>query len=242
MAAQPLPHGLAREAWRAAVTTAAAKARDKFPAMVEAIDRAEHLTLAGEVEVHGGGSATVASQRDAGTTYRVQGQRCSCPRGTYAPQELCKHTFAVLIYRRALAETRERVEQATRLGGEAAASAPDASSRAPLPLSEAFLYEVQGVKAVLFSGLLHLAHQRGVQALSVEVVSVTEALAVMRATVTFTDGLTWSDIGDASPQNVGSRIKPHFIRMASTRAIARCLRHALDIPYVCRAELLDEEE
>jgi hypothetical protein len=233
---------IARDAWRQAVTTAAAKAHEKFPAVVDAIDRAEHLTLAGEVELHADGSATVASQRDHGTTYRVQGQRCSCPRGTFAPQELCKHTFAVLIYRRALDDTKTRVEQTVGKGAEASAGAPEARPRTPVPLAEEFLYDVQGVKAVLFSGLVHLALARGLTSVIVDVVSVSETLAVMRATVTFTDGLTWTDIGDASPQNVGSRIKPHFIRMAATRAMARCLRHALDIPYVCKAELLDEED
>lgn len=242
METPPFPHGLVRDAWRVAVTTAAAKARDKFPALVDAIDRAEHLTLAGEVELHADGSATVASQRDDGTTYLVQGQRCSCPRGTYAPTELCKHTFAVLIYRRALEDTKTRVEQALGTGAAASERAPDASPRAPFPLAEEFVYEVQGVKAVLFSGLVHLALARGLTSVIVDVVSVSETLAVMRATVTFRDGLTWTDVGDASPQNVGNRIKPHFIRMAATRAMARCLRHALDIPYVCKAELLDEED
>jgi hypothetical protein len=47
----------------------------------------------------------------------------------------------------------------------------------------------------------------------------------------------WSDIGDSSPQNVGRKVKASFIRMASTRAMARVLRIALDVPYVCSVEL-----
>src|SRR5688572_19063636 len=47
----PTTNGIAREAWRAAVTAAAEKARAKFPAQVDAIDLAEQLVLAGEVEL-----------------------------------------------------------------------------------------------------------------------------------------------------------------------------------------------
>ena len=103
---------IARDAWRKAVTSAAEKARAKFPAAVDAIDLAEQIVLAGEVELHTDGAATVASQRDDGTTYTVQGQRCSCPRGTFAPGRSCvKHTFAVLLYRRALEDTKAQVEE-----------------------------------------------------------------------------------------------------------------------------------
>jgi hypothetical protein len=244
---------LVREAWCAAVATATEKARVKFPALIDSIDLATQLTLAGEVTLNQDGSATVGSQTTEGVTYTVHGQRCSCPRGTYAPAVLCKHTLAVLITRKALKETKGRVAEvvnaeALETGHKAPNLessldlAPSVAERQGTPtIAEAFIYEVHGVKAVLFNGLLHLAHERGLRSLAVDVVSVSEAFAVMRATVTFKDGLTWSDIGDACPVNVGPRIKPHFIRMASTRAMARCLRNALDIPYVCTVELSDEE-
>ena len=226
----------ARTAWRQAVMTAAALARDKLPAeQAEVIDAAEQLVLADAVTLHDQVHATVQSQHDNDIAYEVHGQRCPCPASTYHPKQRCKHVLAVLIARRAR-EALPPEDPSPPLPGPSAGE-----RRMSRPIAEEFLYEVHGVKAVLFSGLLHLAHQRGLTSLTVDVVSVSEALAVMRATVTFTDGLTWSDVGDASPQNVSSRIKPHFIRMASTRAMARCLRNALDIPYVCTVELSDEE-
>lgn len=233
-------NGIVREAWRTAVCAAAAQAREKYRSQEDTIDLAEQLVLAGEVQWHEDRAATVTSQSDPTTSYTVKGEKCTCQQATFRPHEFCKHVFATLIYRKAYAQTKAHVEEVTSDPG-AGAGVGDARRATGPPIAEEFLYEMHGVKAVLFGGLLHLAHQRGLQALTVEVVSVTETLAVMRATVTFTDGLTWSDVGDASPQNVGSRIKPHFIRMASTRAMARCLRNALDIPYVCTVELSEEE-
>jgi hypothetical protein len=103
-----------------------------------------------------------------------------------------------------------------------------------------FLYERKGVTAIRWGGLLHMAHEAGMCEMTVDVVTVSDTLAVMRATARFNDGGVWTDIGDATPQNVGKEMAPAFIRMASTRAQARCLRTALDIPYVCSAELSDD--
>jgi hypothetical protein len=103
-----------------------------------------------------------------------------------------------------------------------------------------FLYEIRGHTAILWGGLLHMAHAAGMHSMQVDVVTVTPEYAVMRATARFNDGGEWSDIGDASPTNVGKQIAPHFIRMASTRAMARCLRTALNIPYVASCELSDD--
>ncbi|GAH86573.1 unnamed protein product, partial [marine sediment metagenome] len=47
--------------------------------------------------------------------------------------------------------------------------------------------------------------------------------ALFRAIVTGKNG-TFEAHGDATSENVGDFIKPHFIRMAETRAIARALR------------------
>lgn len=103
-----------------------------------------------------------------------------------------------------------------------------------------FLYDRKGTTAILWGGLLHLAHASGLHSMKVDVVTVTPEVAVMQATARFNDGGEWTDIGDASPSNVGKTIAPHYIRMASTRAMARCLRVALDIPFVCAVELSDD--
>jgi hypothetical protein len=235
-----IPNGLAQHAWRDAVATAAAKAREKLPALIDSIDLAEQLTLAGDVLLSGDGSATVGSQTTAGVTYTVQGQRCSCPRGTYAPAVLCKHTLAVLITRRAMEDATARVEQATRGDHDAAnpASSPDA---APLGIDSRWIVPIQGKPHALYSGLLSLAHQRGLVKLEATLLSVTAELATAQATATFADGRTFTECGDASPSNVGSRIKPHYVRMALTRAKARALRDALNLADLLSVEELAEE-
>jgi hypothetical protein len=102
-----------------------------------------------------------------------------------------------------------------------------------------FLYEVEGATAIRWGGLLHIAHQAGLFSMEVDVVTVTPEFAVMRATARFNDGGVWSDLGDATPANVSKKVGKHFIRMASTRAMARVCRLALNIPYVCSVELDD---
>ena len=43
-----------------------------------------------------------------------------------------------------------------------------------------------------------------------------------------------------TPENVGSKVRPHFARLALTRAKARCLRDALNIS-LCAVEELGED-
>jgi hypothetical protein len=54
---------------------------------------------------------------------------------------------------------------------------------------------------------------------------------------TFQDGRVFEESGDATPGNVNARIKPHFARMALTRAKARALRDALNLAMVAVEEL-----
>jgi len=64
-------------------------------------------------------------------------------------------------------------------------------------------------------------------------------LAVAHATATFADGRRFTESGDATPENVGAQVRPHFARLALTRAKARCLRDALNIG-LCAVEELGE--
>jgi hypothetical protein len=100
-----------------------------------------------------------------------------------------------------------------------------------------FLVTIQGKPFITFHGLLHLAHQQGLLSLTAEFISVTADLALAKATAMFHDGRTFTEAADATPGNVNSRIKPHFPRMALTRAKARALRDGLNLAYVCAEEL-----
>lgn len=248
----------AGQRFRCAISQATEAARRRFPHSHDRIERAYTLVHEGKVVLHPQTRTATVQSSDGKTAYTVNGH-CDCPDAPRAPEGMCKHKFAALILRRAVTlvaawktatgpvtvtpeatslEAVEAVEEVTPSSTQRAAQAPDsevvpATTRIPAE----FLYERQGQTAILWGGLLHMAHEAGLCALQVDVVTVAPEFAVMRATATFNDGGVWTDIGDASPTNVGSRIAPHFIRMASTRAMARTLRLALDVPFVCACEL-----
>jgi hypothetical protein len=102
------------------------------------------------------------------------------------------------------------------------------------------ILQIQGCPFVKFEGLLSLAHQRGLTALETTVLSVTLDMAVCQATARFRDGRLFTDIGDAAPDNVAKQLRPHFVRMAATRASARALRRALNIAAWSVEELHEE--
>lgn len=104
-----------------------------------------------------------------------------------------------------------------------------------------FITTVQGGKEfILYSGLLHLAHNKGFSGSNTTMIQAPSNengfSCIIMAQVTV-NGNTFSDVGDASPQNVGKKIIPHIIRMASTRALARALRQAVNIGMTCFEEL-----
>lgn len=100
-----------------------------------------------------------------------------------------------------------------------------------------FIKNLQGKDFVLFEGLLHTAHEIGLSSIRSYLVSETDTTYIFKAIVTMKDGRRFEAHGDASSMNVNSGIKPHMIRMAETRAIARALRLACDIG-ICSAEEL----
>jgi hypothetical protein len=100
-----------------------------------------------------------------------------------------------------------------------------------------FLVELHGRQFVQYAGLLAMAHDKGLQSLSAHFISVTPELALAEATAEFSDGKTFSECADATPGNVGAKVKAHFARMALTRAKARALRDALNISMAAVEEL-----
>lgn len=246
--------------WQCAVSQATEAARRRFPHSLDRIERAYSLVHAASVVLHPATKSATVTSSDGTRTYHVNGT-CACPDAPRAPEAYCKHRLAAAILRKAvglveewkaatapvtmtpqaLETTEEVAEPVTEEPVPTAAPVLEAEVEGSTPrIPREFLYDRHGTTAILWGGLLHMAHEAGMHSMTVDVVTVTPEVAVMRATARFNDGGEWSDIGDAAPGNVGTRIAPHFIRMASTRAMARVLRLALDVPYVCSCELSDD--
>ena len=105
------------------------------------------------------------------------------------------------------------------------------------------IIQLQGRSYVTYKGLLWVAHRAGLQSIDVDLLEYDpeSRRAVVKATVTGTRG-TYSDIGDASPDNVGKLIAQATIRMASTRAQSRALRSMLGIGITSLSELPGGED
>jgi hypothetical protein len=115
-----------------------------------------------------------------------------------------------------------------------------------LVLDERFITTIQGRDFCLYSGLLDLGHQKGIQMIQVDVVQFPTKEngfeAICKATVESKDGQTFIECGDANPKNVNPKISGHILRMAATRAKARALRDFTNIGMTCLEELGDLDE
>jgi hypothetical protein len=98
-------------------------------------------------------------------------------------------------------------------------------------------------EVVTYAGLLNRAHQEGLKSIRTRLIQApTEAnqmTAISMAEIV-TDRGVYRDYGDANPGNVNSKIAPHIIRMAVTRAKARALRDAINVGVVSLEELGQE--
>ena len=257
------PEPLVQPGFREAILTVAARAKAALPEAADRIDTAAALVLAGAVELREGGrTAQVVSRTDDDTVYHVNGQ-CQCPEFATAPGHFCVHRLAYGIAKRATGLAQERLETRPGPAGPAPEALPDAPDLAadtatganhgdlepPPPPSETapladvltippqYLQLIEGKPFVKYAGLLAMAHERGLQQLEARFSRVSDTLAVAHATATFADGRRFTESGDATPENVGSQVRPHFARLALTRAKARCLRDALNIG-LCAVEEL----
>lgn len=113
-------------------------------------------------------------------------------------------------------------------------------------LNREFVKSIEGKDFVTYQGLLDLAHQRGLSRIEVEIVQNPTAdnqhTAIVRAVAESKLGEVFSDVGDANPTNTNSKVSRHLLRMASTRAKARCLRDLTNIGMTCLEELGDLNE
>ena len=108
-------------------------------------------------------------------------------------------------------------------------------------INEEFIKEIDGKSFVLYSGILDLATQCGLQKLECEILQFPNTensnTCICKAMATFENGKMFVDIGDANMTNCNPKVAKHLIRMASTRAKARVLRDATAIGITCLEEL-----
>ncbi len=242
-----LPESTARKAWREAVTEVTENAKATLPQCLGRIDAAVKLVLAGDVELLGDGTAKVGSQSNGATDYVVVNGDCTCKDFARAPDNFCKHRLAYGIAKRAQAlATQNRNtaldDQPPATDGPTwvnqAKQYPPRTARAESPsIPPQFIKSIHGKDFVQYAGLLAMAHERGLVSLSAHFISVDGELALAEATAEFEDGRTFMECSDATPTNVHLKVKPHFARMALTRAKARALRDALNIHIAAVEEL-----
>ena len=161
------------------------------------------------------------------------GDYCSCgdfaTRGKNDPQFKCKHILAVMN-----SIPKNETQEAQFL-----------EKRKP-KLDERFIKNIDGKDFALYVGLLDLAHQRNLTSMEVDLLQIptkeNEHTAICRAIGKTVNGGLFIDVGDANPNNCNSKVARHIIRMASTRAKARCLRDLTNIGMTCLEELGDLTE
>jgi len=223
-----------REAFREMLATLAAKTKTKIPELNGRVEKALRLALAGDVELHANGTATVYSSSDPTRRYKIIEGTCTCRDFEQAPQHLCQHRLSAGLVRR----TYELLPQSPAVETEPVPPAP-APVEVPHGVDPRHIVLIQGKPFVKFAGLLDLAHKRGLQALQVDWTSNDAELSLAHAVAVFPFG-TFAESGDATPANVNKKVAPHFRRCALTRAAARCLRLALGLDMVAVEELAEE--
>ena len=108
-------------------------------------------------------------------------------------------------------------------------------------IDEKYIIKLNGKNFVTYEGLLQVGHEKGLKSIRVNLVQIpnkeNDMTAVAMAHIVGSDGEVYIDYGDASPASVNSKIIPHIIRMASTRAKARGLRDFTNIGMTAIEEL-----
>ena len=228
---------LTQRLFREAVVEVAEQAKSVLPECHDRIEQAVQLLCSGEVQWLPDGTVQMRDAEQEGAFSHVQ-ETCSCPESTQTPRGWCVHRLVGAIAKR----TAPLVQ--ARLAALSAPSQPepppseedgDALDRVTLPSQ--YIQLIDGKPFVRYAGLLAMAHQRGLQQLEATFLSVTDSLALAQATATFLDGRRFTESGDATPENVHVGVRPHFARLALTRAKARALRDALNIGMAAVEEL-----
>jgi len=252
----------AQQAWREAVAEIAERAKQTLPDCAGRVDRAVQIVLNHDVELLEDGKAKVASQSNGQVVYHLVNSECSCKDYAKAPSHWCKHRIAAGLYKRATALVQRKLNGAsngTSNGHVDVEPAPVQVDAPPAPQTNApaptaaqsdapgvpeslkpYVVHLHGKPFIRYVGLLALAHERGLVQLTARIEFHSDALVLASATATFQDGRVFMEWADATPENVGFQVRPHWVRMALTRAKARCLRDALQIGIAALEELADE--
>lgn len=259
------PAMTAAQRWQCAISQAAEAARKRFPHSADRIEKAYALVHEGKVVLHPFAKTATVQSSDGSTAYTVNGH-CDCPDAPRAPEGACKHKLAALILRKALVLVKELAHATAPVTVQAAAldvqaveaEAVEAEAADPITVPEPavvheaevipfrapvatvpaqFVSQIKGKPFVQFAGLLTVAHQQGLLSLTEEVTHCTDTYVMAQARAEFEDGRVFRGVGDSSPDNVGKEVKVHWRRLAGTRAMARCLRNALNINLVAVEEL-----
>jgi len=167
------------------------------------------------------------------TSVTDDGFSCTCgdfmSRSKNDPEFRCKHILAVMN-----SIPRDEVMEAQLL------------ERRKPKLDERYIKTIDGKDFVLYAGLLDLAHQRNLISMDVDILQYPSEennyTAVCKATAKTATGGIFVDLGDANPNNTNAKVGKHLIRMASTRAKARCLRDLNCVSLTSLEELMDISE
>src|SRR5262245_21409775 len=246
-----LPENPTRTIWREAVAEIADKAKTSLPECNGRVDSAVKIVLAGDVELQADGTAKVASQSNGTTTYFVVNGECQCKDYAKAPSNWCKHRIAAGIQKRAKALAKQKLAQLDGAStGQAETTSQRTSAQPPVPtvpvemphgVPPQHVVLIQGKPFVKFAGLLQMAHERGLVALTADWTYNDGELSLAHAVATFQDGRRFEEAGDGTPANTNRKVAVHFRRVALTRAKARTLRDALGVDLVAVEELADSE-
>jgi hypothetical protein len=232
---------LAQLLFHEAVGEVGERAKGVLPECHARIEQAVQLLLAGEVQWLPDGSVQVQGPEQEDAVYGMQ-DTCPCLENAQTPRGWCVHRLAGAIAKRASALVQTRLESLSApLQPESSRATvveeeDEGLNRATIPPQ--YIQLIHGKPFVRYMGLLAMAHERGLQNLEATFVSVTDAMAVAQATASFVDGRRFVESGDATPENVHFGVRPHFARLALTRAKARALRDALNIG-ICAVEELE---
>src|SRR6266699_507973 len=257
----------ARKTWREAVAEIAEKAKATLPDCAGRVDRAVSICLNHDVEVLEDGKTKVASQSNGQVVYHIVNGECTCKDYAKAPSNWCKHRIAAGLYKRATALIQRKLAQSngasngTHNGQVPTASDPvpvqadaptvphadvpvpaqaETAAETTLGIPPQHVVMIQGKAFVKFAGLLKMAHEHGLVALTADWIYNDAELSLAHAVATFQDGRRFEESGDASPANVTRMVAVHFRRVALTRAKERVLRDALGVDLVAVEELAEE--